>query len=99
MFNSRLENTEGKIREFGEKSVVQQKTKLVRNGMKGKKYMGRRKESLDLMENDRLVVKNYLSFLAYRSLINFRLLAGNCNWYCKIVFTGKSESLFYIVLK
>ena len=47
----------GNIREFGEKSVMQQKTKLVRNGMKGKKYMGGRKESLDLMENNRLVVK------------------------------------------
>ena len=47
----------GNIREFGEKSVIQQKTKLVRNGMKGKKYMGGRKESLDLMVNNRLVVK------------------------------------------
>lgn len=28
----------GKIREFGEKSVMQQKTKLVRNGMREKIY-------------------------------------------------------------
>jgi len=32
----------GNIREFGEKSVMQQKTKLVRNGMKGKKIYGRK---------------------------------------------------------